>query len=89
MSDTVYVHILDSGAKTILKSPEVQALLEQAATQARNHIEAKPQALQGYKIRVTAKGTRARAYLSATTKYAKNHNAKHNTLAKALGQAYT
>ena len=70
-----------AGVRELLKSPEMQSIIDELAT------DVASTAGEGFTKEVRQAGTRGYAHIHAETPKAYYHNAKHNTLLKALGGA--
>ena len=70
-----------AGVRQLLKSPEMQGIIDELATGVANN------AGEGFTKEVKQAPTRVYAHIHAETPKAYYQNAKHNTLLKALGGA--
>lgn len=68
------------GVQQLLKSPEMQAMLQDLAQ------DIQADAGEGYSAQVSVGRTRARGYVLAETPDAKRDQAKHHTLERAVGR---
>lgn len=75
------IKLNSAGVRALLKSPEMQAIVDDLATQVVNG------AGEGFEKEVNQAQTRVYAHIHAETPEAYYKNAKHNTLLKALGGA--
>ena len=72
------IELNSAGVREMLKSPEMQALLKERAS------EAAERAGEGYDSDVFVGRNRANAAVFATTKKAQRDNLKNNTILKSL-----
>lgn len=75
-----YVELNSDGVKELLRSAEMQSVLNQYGSQVQSRTGG-----DGYTVSVVQSSDRAKALVSAETKEAKIDNLENNTLVRALG----
>lgn len=81
----IIVELDHDGMEQLLKSPGMQAVLQEYAEQVRSRCTAGNVDPSEYATTVKVSGTRAVARVYPATRHARNSNRAHNTLLKALG----